>query len=284
MILECPDCSVQFRVPEAALGATGRRVRCGNCGRQWHAEPPAPADAAPTAPPHADGAEHEAEAAESPPSEPAAPIGDVAGQAAGPEAPKGDRPEGQGEPAADMGWLNSPGDEDRIAQVPALRTRARPLIVAGWALWGAFVAALIVSVVTFRAPLAKAWPPISVLYDSLSLPIPEPAAPVRPAQVLDVALTGEPEWTAMDTGWRLGLSGRVANTADQAVALPALYVVLVDVGEAELQRQRVPLPQQRLPPGDAVDFRAVIAEASANVGGVRFEWQPADETARQDGT
>ena len=40
MILACPNCTARYRVEAAALGAAGRRVRCGRCGHVWHAEPP----------------------------------------------------------------------------------------------------------------------------------------------------------------------------------------------------------------------------------------------------
>jgi predicted Zn finger-like uncharacterized protein len=39
MIVACPECSSRFRVPEDALGAGGRYVRCGNCGHSWVQKP-----------------------------------------------------------------------------------------------------------------------------------------------------------------------------------------------------------------------------------------------------
>ena len=40
MILNCPSCSAKFMVSAAALGASGRDVRCGKCGHMWFVEPP----------------------------------------------------------------------------------------------------------------------------------------------------------------------------------------------------------------------------------------------------
>ncbi len=42
MILTCPECATSYSVPDEALGAKGRRVRCQSCGHQWMAKPDEP--------------------------------------------------------------------------------------------------------------------------------------------------------------------------------------------------------------------------------------------------
>ncbi len=43
MHLNCPSCESRFVIDPAALGPSGREVRCGRCGHAWHAEPGAAA-------------------------------------------------------------------------------------------------------------------------------------------------------------------------------------------------------------------------------------------------
>jgi len=53
MIITCPACATQFRLPDGALGASGRKLRCSACRHVWFAAPSIaelePADAPPAA-------------------------------------------------------------------------------------------------------------------------------------------------------------------------------------------------------------------------------------------
>lgn len=42
MILQCPECSARFAVPDGLVPPEGRTVKCGRCTHQWHADGPIP--------------------------------------------------------------------------------------------------------------------------------------------------------------------------------------------------------------------------------------------------
>ncbi|MCF8483182.1 MAG: zinc-ribbon domain-containing protein [Rhodospirillum sp.] len=53
MIIDCPQCSAKFNLPDGALGTKGRKLKCAKCGHTWHQaslDTPVPSAAIPSAP------------------------------------------------------------------------------------------------------------------------------------------------------------------------------------------------------------------------------------------
>ncbi|MBP0651541.1 zinc-ribbon domain-containing protein, partial [Mycobacterium tuberculosis] len=44
MRIVCPSCGTAYAVPDRAIGAEGRKVRCARCATSWRVRPPQPDD------------------------------------------------------------------------------------------------------------------------------------------------------------------------------------------------------------------------------------------------
>ncbi len=174
MRIACPNCSAEYEVPEAALAAGPRRLRCARCGHAFEAGAPA---APPPAPPPPVAAPPEPAPGPAPAPEPAPAPAAAPEQA--PEPPEPARPRGASalrlperaaarEPTPPAPPPPPPAaPRERLVAPPAEPARA-PLLLAwagsalvlgaiGWALW------------RFRAEVVAAWAPMARFYRALGL-------------------------------------------------------------------------------------------------------------------
>ncbi len=235
MIISCPECSGKFRIDPPALGAAGRRVRCGKCAHTWLQTPPDPEGATatevPANPPFPDSAFPDSALPDS--------------AADGPDAPADDGIDWDAPAASvadDAPW---PGRRARAATADAAAKRWPA--VAAWVALVAVVGALGAGLYAFRDRIMKTWPDTNALYDTFEL------APPGFRLVL-----AAPKWRQAMIGGTAALivEGRISNPTSRARAVPGLLKLrLLDADRKELQARTFPSPVARLSPDGSAAYK-----------------------------
>ncbi|MGP7795024.1 MJ0042-type zinc finger domain-containing protein [Sphingomonas sp. CLY1604] len=237
MILECPECSTRYLVPDSAIGAEGRTVRCANCRHSWFqdaAPPPAPPPpaAAPSPDPAADRIDDDDEA--TPPFlEPAAIPSLRTPAAAAPEP-----------------VVAAPG-YDAFAHRPPFRPRRNT--ARRWTVIA--VAAGLLMILGVGAILFLGAPG---LLARVGLPVGAEESPLR--------LKDNPiERRELENGSELfAVSGQVTNPSGERQRVPDIRAELRDA-QGRIVYSWTITPQQRtLNPGGSIDFNSAKLDVPAN--------------------
>ena len=298
MIVSCPNCSTNFKVPEAALG---RAMRCARCGHVWregapaHAAAPAPmaepAEAMPfEAEPQPDFAPGPSSYSsfddeiplESPGANPPPPVHDPVFEAMMAEVPsmsqidhqgfagEGNDPfqdEDEGDPFAKMSELMSGRQPESMPDVFSSPRPKKPLPrrKGAFVLWvvGLLVilAALALGLYFFQDRLIDHWPGLSKYYEQIGLRRDEVGAGLSFRNY-------NSERLVQDNNEVLIVRGVIANGTEQKHDIPLLRLALYN-GTALLQEKIISPPQATLDGKATVGFKVTLDQPDVNA--TRFE-------------
>lgn len=221
MIITCPACNTRYLVPDTAIGATGRQVRCASCRNSWFEE----------APPFESQSPRDAETAALPPS--------VTGEGAPPPPPIPSAPEAirtfSDEPAS-----SAYSPPDPFAHEPPFRPRRNRARMLTWA-------AICFAVVAIGATLALLSLGSGGIAARLGLSSSEGP--------LIIEVTRKPDRDRMPNGnERLIVSGRILNPTDLPQPVPDIRAELRDAQGRTVYGWMIARPVQTLPPGAAANF------------------------------
>ena len=282
MIISCPACATRYVVPDSAIGAEGRTVRCAKCRHSWfqdgpEIEMPAAAPAAAVAP------------AESPPSPPA--------PAPSPEPEPVEEPVEQAPPPLGEHSYEEPAEPapapPAYEEAPAPTViEAAPTPVAHEEDYGEEV-----SQFDYEPPfrprrnMTRVWTWAAVLFAALALgtvgavsywglpdwvPVSRPTFALgQPDLVLDFPRNQQERRTLPNGTEYFGASGTVKNVGRETRKVPSILIVLRDGRERIVYSWEIAPPKPSLAPGETVTINEAVTDVPRSAKIAEIGWKPA---------
>jgi predicted Zn finger-like uncharacterized protein len=242
MIIECPACATRYKVPDTAIGAEGRKVRCAKCGHSWHAV--AVED---------DAVEAGAPEAAAPAPTPAAQVEETAAPSAASTAAPGAAGEAFETPQA--GLL-----PDATPAAAGVRSRG----IWAWA-------AIILAIMLGAAALAVTFWGMPDWVPGRNPTFAEAA----PAELVLDFPRDQQGWRQLPNGTEIfGASGTITNAGETTRAVPPILIVLRDSRERIVYSWEVAPPRSSLPPGTSVAVNEAVTDAPRSAHFADIGWKP----------
>ena len=276
MIIQCPACATRYVVPDTAIGAAGRTVRCAKCRHSWFQDGPvppfAPAPQPVPAPQPDPGPQPPAPAAAPPfaPSVPASPVPPPAPQAVA--APEPASPVAEPElpvitpPVIDRIRPPSREEEDDgpspFDAQPPFRPRRNWLKVWTFAaaIFALFAAAIIFAVSYWGLP---DWVPVTRPDFAASQPDLEIDFPAE--QQAKREMRGREYFE---------VNGTITNIGSTTRSVPPILVVLRDARDRKVFELEIVPEQSRLGPGESINVTRAVLDVPRSARVAEIGWKP----------
>jgi predicted Zn finger-like uncharacterized protein len=283
MLVTCPNCSLNYSVPDRVVGMKGRVMRCSRCEHQWHqpfvvtqpeARPKRPEARLVVDPPRPRAPEPVMTTA----FEESEPIEDNLLAAAMRDEERGDdggapnpfdriaemMMEQPPAPVPDLFGNSSGKSERRRRGTFALIAVAAVLVIAAFA----------VTLYLLQDRVINKYPAAAQLYNKLGARNEIPGAGLAFRDYSS-------ERTGKDNSEVLVVRGVIANTTDRELPIPPLHLILFD-GQTVLQEKTIDAPQAKLEAKGTVGFKVNLDQPDPHATRfeVNFESKKAEAAAK----
>jgi predicted Zn finger-like uncharacterized protein len=259
MHIVCPHCTTSYAINPAALGTTGRIVRCSRCKQTWPASPEDVVEMAAAAPAMAQADRMGADDA-------AAEWDALAREEEARDTPVVESPSiSAGWPSEehreiDGDWARATDDDDEIAtthrqrlsrlfRLPSL-PRIPLLSSAGLPAACAAMGAIILALTIWRADLVRLLPQTATFYKMVGMDVNLRGLAFKDIKVSHETVDGKPV---------LVIEGMIVGQTARPVELPRLRFSVRDAQGAEIYAWNAVLEQPVLKPGERAYFKSRLA-------------------------